>query len=940
MSRVRVLAFSSILAVITSSTLAAQQTGSLGGRVSGPNGNPVSNARVRVVDSNRTATTDQTGNFFLTGLPPGSRTLIVEYLGFKPDTVTADVQAAQVGRVDVALELAAVILPGIVVEGERGGQLRAINQQRLALNTINVVSADEIGRLPDQNVAEAAQRTAGVSIQTSRGEGRFVSIRGTAPNLNNVTFNGQTLASTAESRATALDLLPASMVASIEITKAVTPDMDANAVGGTVDIKTLSAFDRSGPFWFGSVKGLTHQQVANYGDDKQPYEGELTFGRRFGPQEQWGVVFAGNASRRDFKASVLDPDGWERVDQSIIPAELELQVEDNERERYGFSTALDWRPTPFTSLYARALYTHTREIVANSEYEFGFEGDLTMQSQTVGRFTAGSAELDLSEDDEKESLYALTIGGNRRFGSLLWDVAGTFTRGVFDRVGPDATFETAEDNELLLASTFDVGPYFFTIDPDDPGFISNPLNYPLRSSTWSVESNRENTWVGATNLSWTRLLGQTPVHFKLGGKFQMRDKVIDDIGYQYEPADGLTLQPYALPTTFTAQGGYDSFVHGNTRTFAQYFDNNRNNTTLFTLDEAETQLNSVEGDSDNLEHIYAGYLMATAELGKFSLLGGARVERTRTESRRYELSINDDTEEVQIGDRSFDRSYMNVLPALIAKWNLSDRMIVRAAFTSTLGRPDYEELAGFREVSFEPTAVPNVFEGSVSEGNPDLKPYEARNLDFSLEYYFPLGGLLSLGAFDKRIDNPIYDYEVNHRDTLFEGRQYAELSYSQDRNAEAGTLRGIELSYSQPLFFLPKPFDGLGITANAAFIASEVRVPGREAEKLTFFGQPDRVINIIPYFQRGPLELRFAWTYRGSYLTEVGEEAFEDRYGDRRETIDITGRFSLLRDRVRLLAQVRNLTNEPEIGYQGNVSRYDVHTLTGRTVTFGISASH
>jgi len=205
-----------------------------------------------------------------------------------------------------------------------------------------------------------------------------------------------------------------------------------------------------------------------------------------------------------------------------------------------------------------------------------------------------------------------------------------------------------------------------------------------------------------------------------------------------------------------------------------------------------------------------------------------------------------------------------------------------------------------------------------------------------MEYYFPLGGMLSAGAFHKRIDNPIYDFEVTERDVVFEGRRFAELVITQDRNADAGTLRGVELSYSQPLVFLPFPFDGLGVTANAAFIDSEVRVPGRE-EKLPFFGQSGRVYNLVPYYQRGPVELRAAWTYRGEYLDEVGEEPFQDRYGDDRATLDLSGRLTLPGERMELFAQARNLTNEPEVGYQGTHDRYDVHTLTGRTYTLGLS---
>jgi TonB-dependent receptor len=926
------------LAWLPAVPVCAQQTGGITGRVRSPEGDPLESARVLLVDAGREVITSRGGVFRLPDVPAGRQTLVVAYVGYRPDTTTVEVVSGEVTSVSVSLAHSPVALRGIEVVGERGAQLRAINEQRLAQTVVNVIPADEIGKLPDQNVAEATQRVAGVSIQTSRGEGRFVSIRGTAPELNNVTFNGQPLASTAGSRATALDLLPAAMVSAIEVTKAVTPDMDGNAVGGTVNIETLSALDRDRPFLFGSMRGMSHQQQADYLDDKLPFEAELTGGRRFGAEGALGVVVAGSMSRRDFTASVLDPDGWQEEHGSIIPEELELQVEDNERERYGLSTNLDWRASPASSLFLRGLYTRTREVTSNSEYEFGFEGDLTMETATVGRYTAGSAELDLSEDDELENLLAATIGLEQRLSErLLWDVSGTFTRGTLDRVGPDATFETADEDRL--SNVFDVEPYFFTIEPDDAAFVGDPSNYPLRSASWGIAHNRENTWAATTNLRFDTRIGALPAQLQVGGKLQQRDKRIDHQSFAYEPI-GVDLRPYALPATGTVQGGSEAFVHGDVARFSRFFGQNRNNPQYFTLDAEETALNEVESDSDNLERVVAGFLMGTVDIGRVTLLAGARVERTETEARRYEFSQDEDVGDIAVNSRTFDNAYTNILPAVVLKLAPSDRVVLRAAWTNTIGRPDYDELSGFREFTFEATSVPGVFDGSVQEGNPDLAPYAASSIDVTAEYYFPLGGLLALGGFHKNIDNPIYEWDITRRGITFEGRFFDEIRFRQDRNADAGTLRGIELQYSQPLFFLPGLLGGLGVTANAAFIDSEVSVPGRDGERLPFFGQSDRVFNVIPYFQRGPVELRLAWSYRGDYLDEIGEESFEDRYGDARETIDVTGRYTFLRDRIELFAQVRNLTNEAEVGYQGIRTRYDVHTLTGRTFTIGLSASY
>ncbi|MQA90199.1 MAG: TonB-dependent receptor [Gemmatimonas sp.] len=671
------------------------------------------------------------------------------------------------------------------------------------------------------------------------------------------------------------------------------------------------------------------------GDPHEPRGGAI----RFDSRQTRGIVVSGSASRRDFTASVLDPDSYEEVDGNILPNELELQVEDNERERYGVSTNLDWRPNPETGLYLRGLYTRTQEIAANSEFEITFEGDLEMQSAMVGRYSAGSVELDLSEGDERESLYAFTLGGERTLGAgVTWDAAATFTRGMLDDEGPDVTFETPAEEEDRASTVFDVEPYFFTVEPEDPAYIGDPSNYPLRSASWSLQSNREDTWVASTNLRLNTRLADFPAYLKFGGKLQRRDKVIDDQSFRYVPK-GITLAPYALPAAGTVQGGSEAFLHGDVTAFSSFFAENRSDPALFELDEAETAFQAVDNDSDNLETISAGYVMGNVDIGRLSLLAGVRVEQTATESRRYEVFEDEETGGIDVSDRMFDNAYTTILPSAVLKFEPANDMILRAAWTNTIGRPDYEELAGFRRVRYRPTAVVDVFEGTVTEGNPELKPYEASNLDASIEYYFQAGGMLSAGGFYKRIDNPIYDFRLDQRDVTFEGRQFAELVITQDRNSDAGTLTGMEVSWVQPLIFLPYPFDGLGITANAALIDSSVQVPGRD-EKLPFFGQSGRIYNLVPYYQRGPVELRFAWTYRGEYLDQVGEEAFLDRYGDARPTIDLSARYQLPMDGIEVFAQVRNLTNEPEVGYQGVRSRYDVHTLTGRTLTLGLSLNY
>ncbi len=147
-------------------------------------------------------------------------------------------------------------LETVRVVGQAAQISKALNQQRNSNSIESVIHADDIGQLPDDNAAEALQRLPGVSVENDQGEGRFVTVRGLAPELNAVTINGTLVPSPeAGTRAVALDVLPSELVQSLSVVKTLTPDMDANSLGGTVNVQTLSGFDHDGLFYTTTVEG-------------------------------------------------------------------------------------------------------------------------------------------------------------------------------------------------------------------------------------------------------------------------------------------------------------------------------------------------------------------------------------------------------------------------------------------------------------------------------------------------------------------------------------------------------------------------------------------------------------------------------------------------------------------------------------------------------------
>ena len=935
------------------------------------------------------AAADVDGRYLIPKVPAGTHTLVVSSVGYQGQEFTVEIPAGGTVTQDARLSASASQLDELVISGLRKSQIDAINRKRQALNTKEVLTTNDIGRLPDINVAEAAQRVSGVSIETDNGEGRFISIRGIRPALNNVTLNNSNIGSTSGGRETPLDLLPVEMISSIEVTKAITPDMEGTGIGGAININTISAFDKSKPqFFIASVDGLVQNQQADYQDDKFPFRVAATAGKRFGENEKFGAVVSANFFRRDFSVSILDPDRWQLLQGTgpdgnptpgyLGPNEIELQIEDNERDRYGVNADLEYRFTPQNNIYFRTLYTRTEERDLNSEFELTVAGlrdqELTNQTPTSGRFSKGSGELDLSSADVTEDLYSFTLGTENRFGALSADLYGTFSQANQNLFSIDGTYENPRDTEGLLASTYDLEPFFFDISAEEPEIARDPSLYNLRNLNFRRDNTtREDMYEGSLDLRYDLNLGaMVPAYIKAGGRYRSRQKVVDRSREEYnddsqDPLTGDNLEKAVNPYTLAdfaiepfppVQGGAEPNVHGDALVFRNFFANpaNLNNTNRIFYRPVDSDEEFYDEDITYNESVSAAYLMGVIDFNKFSVVAGVRVEQTNLSSEPWTL-VNDD-ESIPVLDRFeqlyFENSYTNWMPSVNLKASPFKNFIARLSWTNTIGRPDYDDVSGSSELEIIPEFEGGGTVGFYEGANAGLLPYESENWDLSLEYYFPSGGIASAGAFRKNIDNYIFTERITQNRVEFQGTFFEELNFRQSLNLETAVVQGVEFSYNQAFTSLPGLLSGFGITANATFIDSELEYPGREGDELPLLRQPNTVFNLIPYYQKYGLEMRAAITYRSAFLVrprnlEAGyvEEAVEagftiadfDRYEGARTAVDITAAYTFPSRKFKILAQARNITNAPEQEYQGITDRYDRHQLFGASYFLGFSVN-
>lgn len=806
----------------------------------------------------------------------------------------------------------------IVVVGSRASRMQALELKRDAPTIIDAVSSDNIGKLPDYNPAEAIQRLPGVSTQLDQGEPRYAVIRGVDPNLNDVTIDGNLVgAPEAEGRRVSLDTLPSDLISAIEVAKAVTPDMDANAVGGNINLVTPSAFDRRDGYLFASARG-----TYNGKSDKFGYGGSLTYGSTFGANDEFGIVAAASYNKRRFDSDLFEALGWDEVAPGVnAPNQVRLFDYEITRERIGGILNLEYRPTDALRFYVRNIYTEYTDVEGRDQSDYEFDSP-TVISPTQISYAEGGVSREFRQNEQTQKIYNISPGGEAQFGDAT--LRFNFTHGRAEEITPvrvDVEFPSDDD----IPSTLDLsGPRvaFSALDP----LYGDPANYRFRRLFFRTEEIVEKLNALRMDLRYD-LPGGSKSFVKVGGKFISRKKLRDNARERYDvtqrdPLDhpGLGLPP---PPGFF-RGLYD---FGPTIDYRGVIDLFNSNPSGFDLNEEVTLENAFNLDYRIDEKIYAGYAMASVELGALTILGGARIEHTDARYRAFAVLDADEDgtlEPSDISELSGRNTYTDVLPGLHLTYAPERNWQVRAAWTNTIGRPNYDQSV--------PTFAAEDGEGEA--GNPGLAPFRAMALDLSVEFYPDSESILSAAVFYKRIKNPIFNRTTF--DVTFNGLDLDALT--RPENADKGWLLGIEANLQYRFTFLPSPFDGFGASLNGTYVKSEVDVFGRESENIPFFRQSKWIANAAVFYEAGPFEARIAAAYRSPYLESIGGTAAEDIYFDRRIQWDAKAGYRIT-ENFEIFGSVSNFTDSSRREYQALRRQRFAEEIYGRTFNFGISAN-
>ena len=882
----------------------AQATGGLTGRViDNVTGNPLQGANVTIEGTAINTQTDRTGRFRLLRVPTGKQKVVISYLGYETATEDVTITAGLFTSLDSNLktsisetvEVSAPILDG---------QAKALNQQKEAVNITNIVSADQIGRFPDPNAAEATQRIPGITIERDQGEGRYIQVRGTEARLNSMMIDGERVPSPeGDIRAVALDVVPADLLEAIEVTKAPTADMDADSIGGSVNLVTKGAPTKTR---VSLTAGFGYNRVAQ--DYLQTFNG--TIGRRFF-NDKLGVLFS---------ASYLNTDrGSENFEPEYDDGELDdLQLRDYtiNRKRWGFIPSLDYRFSETSRIFFKGIYNQF------DDHEF--------RRRTRYRPGNDRIERELKDRFEGQTITQGSFGGDHVLPNFF-QIDYKFSYAFADEVEPGRLDTTFRQNDVVFNPN--VTPT--SIDPNN--IQANPVNEDLGLYEFDEAVREDNTTNQRDFKFKVNVTAPLPTGDGFAGvvKFGAKNKYIKKFRnnevtvFEFDDDDDAPVFTQVLDQNFMQDRFIDGrYMPGNafvSPSAARAILTNPN--VVFEKDFEEDV-----ADYRASENVFAVYAMTQLNFGdKIQIVPGFRYERTDVDYTGVEILFDEDGDYLSTVDVPGENTFNNYLASIHFKYRITDKTNFRTAFTQTLARPNFRDLTPFQLILEEDLEL--------TRGNPLLVPTTSNNFDVMVEHYLSSVGVLSGGFFYKRLKNFIFPFTFEEdRPIGGPAGPIDTFDIIEPRNGDNASLYGFEVAFQNRFTFLPGPLDGFGVYANYTYVNSDARLPGEDINTFRdsiLPGQAKNVGNLSLSYEKFGFSGRASWHFRDLFLSEVSDNPASDIFIDKHTQFDVSLSQKLSK-RFRIFAEFLNLTNEPFRRYEGTTDRPIQEEYYQWWATFGL----
>lgn len=805
----------------------------------------------------------------------------------------------------------------IVVTGQASSLRKSLKMQANADNIVSAVVADDIGALPDVNAAEALARLPGVSVQRDQGEGRYVVVRGLGPDMNTITINGSLVPSPeASRRGVSMDVLPSGLIRSLEVIKSLTPDMDANSLGGTVDVKTLSAFDLPASLLSAGVT-VSRDQLTR---QNSPAAGLLGATRLMGGT--LGVAAALNVDQRKFGSEDVETDGaWSNGKL----AGVELRHYRPNRDRAAFAANVDYKPAAGSSFHARGILAR-------------FSDDEERDRLTISNISGGSiaegatatvrAERRLRDRKYTRSIASLVLGTEQEWQDWLLQASVGLGKGN-ERTPEQINDARFRQNNVAGVSFTD------TVKPlvTGPAALYDASKYTLNALTIQKRRSDDDEHNGRVDVTRAFTLnGGGKLDLKFGAKLSRREKRNDTDQWSYTSNSATSPNYWGAGSTSLSAFVKDSQLDFGTGAIGSAIDSNAIWARLATLprDPAKVAGASALADYRLNENIDAAYGQASVDLtAAWNVLAGLRLERTRFDASGFASSVAG-----VITPTQYAKGYSNWLPGLHSRYKLDRDTSLRGAWTNTVVRPNFDQLS------------PSITLASATEatvGNPLLNPMRAHNIDLGVEHMLGDDGAVSAYLFHKDITD--FTYATNIAGT---GSWAGYTSVTGYANGPSAKVQGVELSWQQQLRMLPGWMKGFIVGANAAVTHSSADVGRYDVTSKTALlrstrlpGQSDTTINLMLGYEAGPLSARLAVNHKSKYLLQFGSDVTnpaQDQVVAGQRQLDLSVGYKITPS-VQLTFEGVNLNNEHYYTYVGVPSLNYQYEQYGRTYKLGLKVA-
>ncbi len=926
--QVAVLCSFTLLSPLTST--APTPTGSITGRITdaAAAAKPIPGATVRVLGTRWSARARDDGSFRIDNVATGSYRVQTSIIGFLADTQTARVSDGATTAITVRLHPAAVDLPAVLVTAHRLGETKAValDRQEAADNLVTVLSGDEIRALPNGNAAEAAGRMPDVSLERDEGEGKFVQIRGTEPRLSNVTVDGVHVPGTEKGdRVVKLDDVPSDILGAIEVSKTLSADMDADAIGGSLNLVTKIPEGRP--------QGYV---AAQYGRmsllDRDVTQGSLTYGGRVGPGSKLGYMIGGSLDRNNRGINDVEP-SW-TVDGSgrSIPIEWSQRDYTYYRTRIGVGGDLDYRFNDHSSVFLRGLWSLFKNHGTRYVYDIS-----ASPAATFGFDTAATLTREVQHRTPVEQLWGVTGGGRQDRGSWTLEYTAHYSgtrQSVVDYRSTDFVYNLADS--LRYDASNSRMPMYGYLNAAQAQAAVNPANFLLAGYDASNGLTTGRDVGGEFNATRAFVLGTHSSTFKFGVRLRDEHKAFTrgNVSFAANQNDSLTnfLSGFADPSYYSDLASGFSLGPLPDLSATQAFENANPGAFANQSNTLRNQLATFSGS----ERVVAGYAMNTVELGRLRLNLGVRVEATHSTYTGNVAASDSATGNTTVSPLSGAQNYADVFPSAQLRIAADQNTNVRIAVTRGIARPNYSDLAPSLQGNVN--AIYQHDYSNLSAGNPNLRPERAWSYDLLIERFLPsLGGVISGGVFYKALSNVILTRNFTYQGPYapFDG-----FYGTEPENGGSGHLVGVEADWVQHLSFLPGAWAGLGLDLNWTHTDSKVLVDPASGREAPLLRQAPDIGNAALLYDHGPVSARFAWTYNGPYIGAYGDgtaTANGDNYFERHSQIDASIIYNVT-PAVQMQLQALSLNNAEFGFFQGTPDRqFNVQReYYGRTFYLGM----